>query len=133
VIRAKRKQTSSAPEERGEKTSEEKKQRRKVAKGNAQLQDLRKDVNLSPETGLRRTTPVLMTGVRETPTLTTPVMNWDEENSESSPEKETPTGDSFCPLMSIPNGEEQEHLGSMSRGTSDGSEERIADHQYEPT
>jgi len=130
VIRAKRKRSSSAPGQRGDETSEDKKQRRKVAKGNAQLQDLRIEENPSPETGLRRTTPVLTTGVRGTSTSTTPVMNWDEGDSESSSEKETSTDDSFCSLMSIPDGEvqvirgnseesvyHQGYLGSVSRGT----------------
>ncbi len=72
-------------------------------------------------------------------------MNWDEGDSESSSEKETSTDDSFCSLMSIPDGKvqvirgnseksvyHQEYLGSVSRGTIDGSEEQITDHQYEP-
>ena len=41
-----------------------KKPRREVAREYAQLQDLQKEDNLSPETELTRSTPVLMMGIR---------------------------------------------------------------------
>ena len=63
VIGAKRKQIISAPEQREERTSEKKRQRRKVVRSYAQLQDLWKEATPSPEKELRRTTPVLMMAV----------------------------------------------------------------------
>ena len=78
--------------------------RRKVAREFAQLQDLQKEDNLSPETEATRSTPVLMMGIRETSMSTTPVMNW---GPEPSSEKGTSTGGFVCSLMNFSNGNVQ--------------------------
>ena len=55
--------------------------RRKVAREFALLQDVQKEDKLSLEMELRRSQPVLMMGIRETPTSSTSIMNWDPESS----------------------------------------------------
>ena len=101
---------------------------------------MQKEDRLGPETELTRSTPVLMMGIRETPTTTAPVMNW---GPESSSEKGTSTDDSVCSLMSFPNGNVQKvhetperlyvYRGSVPGEANDRSEEEITDSKHEPT